>query len=96
MRKIIFACVTLLVMYVLNPSIDAHKSAFMLQLDRDVEEAYAKGGFLTKIGLTFGGDELKSSLLDSLRRKDYVLFSLGYFDGKLVTVGALGCVHLCE
>ena len=81
---------------VLNPGLDAHRSAFMLRLDRDEKEAYANGNFLTKLGVILVGDELKSSLLKSLRRRDYVVFSLGYFDGKVVTIGALGYVHLCE
>jgi len=96
MKKILLACAILLVMHVLNPDLDAHKSACMPQLDREVNEAYSKGNFITKLGLALGGEEFKSSFLNSLRRRDYVLFSLGYINGELVTIGALGYVHVRE
>lgn len=50
------------------------------------------------VALFFAGDQIKdlmkSEILGRVYRDNYVIFSLGRFEGEVLTVGALGYVHV--
>lgn len=69
MAKIIVGILVLSVLLFFNPGVDAHREALLPYVEKGLNEAYDKGDWLSKIGFIVGGDALKSSVLDSVRRK---------------------------
>jgi hypothetical protein len=96
MAKIIVGILVLSVLLIFNPGVDAHREALLPYVEKGLNEAYDKGDWLSKIGFIVGGDALKSSVLDSVRRKSYGVFSIGYVGDEAVSFGILGYVYVFE
>ena len=96
MAKIIVAIVLLIVLLIFNPGVDAHREALLPYVQKSFNAAYQESGLVGKIGLAIGGDTFKETIINSAYRKSYGVFSLGYIDGKVVTFGVLGYVHVFE
>ena len=94
MKKCFMAIVFLVLLLVFNPGIDAHREALLPYVQKCFNEAYHESGFWGKIDLAFMGDDIKSLILNSLYRRSYGIFSLGYIDDKIATIGILGCVYV--
>ena len=96
---IIGTAVVLVLVLIFNPGIEAHREALGVPFDRTWwNEDKAKCNWFARFGLWLGGDDVRlwvrSRFLDSLTRENYAIFSLGYVNGKLVTLGVLGFVHV--
>ena len=96
MARIIVGILVLSVLLFFNPGVDAHREALLPYVEKVLNEAYDKGNWLSKIGFIVGGDALKSSVLDSVRRKSYGVFSIGYVGDEVVSLGILGYVYVFE
>ena len=94
--KAIIGILILVVLLLFNPGIEAHKEALSPALDKSMNEAYRKGGFLDKVGLALFGGAVKGLAIESLGRKSYGIFSLGYIDEHLVSIGILGCLFVVD
>ena len=96
MAKTVVAIIILVVLLMFNPGIDAHREAVLPCVEKSMNEAYRKGNWLSKIGFLVAGDDIKATILGSLRRKNYGVFSLGYIEGELASFGILGYVYVFE
>ena len=100
MKHVIIGGVILALLFFFNPGIEAHKEALQLSFDK-AWNAYSKNAnWFDKLGLMVGGDAARSAIrsdyLNLLDRKNCAIFSLGYINGELVTLGMLGFVHVFE
>lgn len=96
MARIIVGILVLSVLLFFNPGVDAHREALLPYVEKGFNEAYDKGDWLSKIGFIVGGDALKSSVLDSVHRKNYGVFSIGHVGDEVVSLGVLGYVYVFE
>lgn len=96
MAKIIVGILVLSVLLIFNPGVDTHREALLPYVEKGLNVAYNKGNWLSKIGFIVGGDVFKSSVLDSVRRKNYGVFSIGHVDDEAVSFGVLGYVYVFE
>lgn len=102
MKAIIVGVVLLVLLILLNPGIERHRETvgefFEKRWVIDRAENYDKQSWFTKAALFFAGDQIKDSMrseiLGRVYRDNYVIFSLGRFEGEVLTVGALGYVHV--
>ena len=98
MKGVIIGAIAFVLLTIFNPGIDAHKEALQLPFDK-AWNAYSKStNWFDKLGLMVGGDAARlacrSDWLNLLDRKNYAIFSLGYVNGKLATLGIMGYVHV--
>ena len=93
-KKTVVAILILVALLMFNPGVDVHREALLPYVEKSLNETYRKGNLLSKIGFLVAGDDIKSIFLDSVRRKNYGIFSLGYVDGELVSFGVLGYVYV--
>ena len=94
--KIVVGFLVLVILLVFNPGIDAHREALYPYVEKSMDEAYHKSDWLSKIGLLVGGGAIKSTIIDSIHRKSYGVFSVGYVGDEVVSLGVLGYVHVFE
>lgn len=100
--KIITGIVLLVLLILLNPSIDQHREALGEVFDRRWNEDIGKDdedrSWLFDAFLFVAGDSLKSSVrttvLDHVYRKNFAIFSVGCIKGEVATIGALGFVYV--
>lgn len=94
--KTIKYIVILIVLLVFNPRIDTHKEALRPYAEKALNEYYQNGNFVDKLSILVLKDAYVTTTIDSLHRKSYGVFSLGYINDKLVTLGILNYVHVFE
>lgn len=99
-KGVIIGGVVLVLLILFNPRIEAHKEAIELPFDTAWNAYSRSANWFDKFGLWVGGDAARSAFrsdyLNLLDRKNCAIFSLGYINGKLVTLGILGYVHVFE
>lgn len=96
MAKIIVSIVFVVVLLIFNPGVDAHREALLPYVQKSFNKAYQDSGLVGKIGFVLVGDDIKEALINSIYRKSYGICSMCYADGKVVTFGILGYVHVLE
>ena len=100
--KVLAGVIVLLLLILFNPGIEQHRNAVEEVMDKGWNEYVRQDdhGLLESVFLFFAGDSVKSVtkavVLDALYRKNFVLFSVGCIDGKLVSFGTLGFVYVWE
>lgn len=101
MKKVkIGGIVLVLLLVLLNPSVKAHRDAFGEVLISRFSAHMLNGSWWDKLNYWYGGEDgvkrCCKVVTDRLYRKNFVIFSLGYFDRELVTLGVFGWVYVFD
>ena len=100
--KVVVIVVASILLILFNPSIEQHREAvgefFDKRWNEDLNEKRDSLSWFDKAVLFVAGDSIKLSMkemvLSGLYRENYALFSLGYIEGHVATIGVLGFVYV--
>lgn len=91
--KSLLSIIAIFILVATNPTLERHQKRVSEVWAERLNAQAATGSFFDKLGRWIGATDFAASAVAlEVQRGNFLVFSVGLYEGKLVSIGALNCV----